>query len=67
MNVHVKVVIIITIQCFVVFLCVQFHHLPQYYQALLITGIVLLTVVEVVRLYLGFIGNLEEKVIQTFK
>ncbi|XP_008334464.1 transmembrane protein 17A [Cynoglossus semilaevis] len=41
---------------------VKFHHLPQYYQALLITGIVLLTVVEVVRLYLGFIGNLEEKV-----
>lgn len=26
---------------------------------------ILLTVIEVVRLYLGYIGNLEEKVIQT--
>ncbi|XP_003975244.2 transmembrane protein 17A [Takifugu rubripes] len=41
---------------------VKFHYLPGYYQALLITGVVLLTVVEVVRLYLGYVGNLREKV-----
>ncbi|XP_030593641.1 transmembrane protein 17A isoform X1 [Archocentrus centrarchus] len=41
---------------------VKFFYLPGYYQALLITGIVLLTVIEVVRLYLGYIGNLKEKV-----
>uniref|UniRef100_A0A8C5GN79 Transmembrane protein 17A-like n=1 Tax=Gouania willdenowi TaxID=441366 RepID=A0A8C5GN79_GOUWI len=41
---------------------VKFYHLEDYYQALLITGIVLLTVIEVVRLYLGYIGNLKEKV-----
>ncbi|XP_060894385.1 transmembrane protein 17A isoform X2 [Labrus mixtus] len=31
-------------------------------KALLITGMILLTVIEVVRLYLGYIGNLKEKV-----
>uniref|UniRef100_A0A665T9K8 Zgc:112294 n=1 Tax=Echeneis naucrates TaxID=173247 RepID=A0A665T9K8_ECHNA len=41
---------------------VKFYYLPGYYQALLITGMILLTVIEVVRLYLGYIGNLEEKV-----
>ncbi|KAK5909531.1 hypothetical protein CesoFtcFv8_003453 [Champsocephalus esox] len=40
---------------------VKFYYLPGYYQALLITGVILLTVVEVVRLYLGYIGNLKEK------
>lgn len=43
----------------------QFCYLPGYYQALLITGMILLTVIEVVRLYLGYIGNLKERVIQT--
>ncbi|KAM4616307.1 transmembrane protein 17A [Polymixia lowei] len=46
----------------VVMLEVKFYHLPGYYQALLITGMILLTVVEVARLYLGYIGNLKEKV-----
>ncbi|KAF7205588.1 transmembrane protein 17A [Nothobranchius furzeri] len=41
---------------------VKFHHLAGYYQALLITGLVLVTVVEVIRLYLGYTGNLKEKV-----
>uniref|UniRef100_A0A8D3AIN0 Zgc:112294 n=1 Tax=Scophthalmus maximus TaxID=52904 RepID=A0A8D3AIN0_SCOMX len=40
----------------------QFYHLAGYYQALLITGMILLTVIEVARLYLGYIGNLKEKV-----
>lgn len=43
----------------------QFYYLAGYYQALLITGMILLTVIEVVRLYLGYIGNLKERVIQT--
>lgn len=42
----------------------QFYYLAGYYQALLLTGMILLTIVEVVRLYLGYVGNLEEKVIQ---
>ncbi|KAM8887268.1 transmembrane protein 17A isoform 2-T2 [Spinachia spinachia] len=41
---------------------VKFHYLPGYYQALLITGMILLSVIEAVRLYLGYVGNLEEKV-----
>uniref|UniRef100_A0A8C3ANQ1 Zgc:112294 n=1 Tax=Cyclopterus lumpus TaxID=8103 RepID=A0A8C3ANQ1_CYCLU len=41
---------------------VKFYYLPGYYQALLITGMILLTLVEVVRLHLGYIGNLKEKV-----
>lgn len=46
-------------------LAFQFHCLQGYYQALLVTGVALLTVVEVVRLYLGYAGNLREKVIQS--
>uniref|UniRef100_A0A3B4AL47 Transmembrane protein 17A n=1 Tax=Periophthalmus magnuspinnatus TaxID=409849 RepID=A0A3B4AL47_9GOBI len=41
---------------------VKFEFLPGYYQWLLVTGIVLLTVVEVLRVYLGYTGNLKEKV-----
>uniref|UniRef100_A0A3B5B6B1 Transmembrane protein 17A-like n=1 Tax=Stegastes partitus TaxID=144197 RepID=A0A3B5B6B1_9TELE len=41
---------------------VKFYHLAGYYQALLITGMILLTLIEVVRLYLGYVGNLKEKV-----
>uniref|UniRef100_A0A3B3BX50 Zgc:112294 n=1 Tax=Oryzias melastigma TaxID=30732 RepID=A0A3B3BX50_ORYME len=40
----------------------KFYHLAGYYQALLITGLVLVTIIEVIRLYLGYVGNLEEKV-----
>lgn len=49
----------------IILLYLQFYYLPGYYQALLITGMILLTVIEAVRLYLGYIGNLKEKVIQT--
>uniref|UniRef100_A0A673CNL2 Zgc:112294 n=1 Tax=Sphaeramia orbicularis TaxID=375764 RepID=A0A673CNL2_9TELE len=41
---------------------VKFSCLAGYYQALLITGIILLTVIEVVRTYLGYVGNLKERV-----
>ncbi|KAK2837982.1 hypothetical protein Q5P01_015194 [Channa striata] len=46
----------------VLMLEVKFYHLPGYYQALLTTGVILLTLIEAVRLYLGYVGNLEEKV-----
>uniref|UniRef100_UPI003AAB4F08 transmembrane protein 17A n=1 Tax=Centroberyx gerrardi TaxID=166262 RepID=UPI003AAB4F08 len=46
----------------VLMLELKFYYLPGYYQALLITGMILLTVIEVARLYLGYIGNLKEKV-----
>lgn len=48
-----------------ILLYLQYYYLPGYYQALLITGLVLVTLIEVIRLYLGYIGNLKEKVIQT--
>ncbi|KAM9858469.1 transmembrane protein 17A [Aulostomus maculatus] len=41
---------------------IKYHYLPGYYQGLLITGIILLTLIEVIRLYLGYTGNLKEKV-----
>ncbi|XP_077456037.1 transmembrane protein 17A [Stigmatopora argus] len=41
---------------------VKFTYLPGYYQGLVITGIVLVTIVELLRLYLGYFGNLEENV-----
>ncbi|XP_019908017.1 transmembrane protein 17A isoform X2 [Esox lucius] len=46
----------------VIMLDLKFYSLPVYYQALLVTGIVLLSVCEITRLYLGYIGNLKEKV-----
>ncbi|XP_061622838.1 transmembrane protein 17A isoform X2 [Phyllopteryx taeniolatus] len=39
-----------------------FAYLPGYYQGLLIAGIVLITLGELLRLYLGYFGNLEENV-----
>ncbi|XP_051925062.1 transmembrane protein 17A isoform X1 [Hippocampus zosterae] len=41
---------------------VKFAYLPGYYQGLLISGIALVTIVEIVRLYLGYFGNLHENV-----
>ncbi|KAL2092268.1 hypothetical protein ACEWY4_012066 [Coilia grayii] len=46
----------------VVMLELKFPLLPAYYQALLVTGVVLLTIFEILRIYLGYVGNLEEKV-----
>ncbi|XP_061879975.1 uncharacterized protein LOC133631828 isoform X1 [Entelurus aequoreus] len=39
----------------------KYQYLPAYYQGLLISGVVLLTLVEGLRLYLGYLGNLQEK------
>ncbi|XP_056374265.1 transmembrane protein 17B-like [Hyla sarda] len=40
----------------------KYHLLPGYYQFLLITAVTILTLIESLRLYLGYIGNLHEKV-----
>ncbi|XP_031425811.1 transmembrane protein 17A [Clupea harengus] len=45
-----------------VMLELKFSLLPAYYQCLLVTGVVLLTIFEIMRIYLGYVGNLEEKV-----
>ncbi|MBN3315688.1 TM17A protein, partial [Atractosteus spatula] len=46
----------------VLMLELKFYLLPSYYQFLLVTGMVLFTVSECLRLYLGYVGNLKEKV-----
>ncbi|XP_040275591.1 transmembrane protein 17B-like [Bufo bufo] len=46
----------------VIMLELKYHLLPGYYQFLLITAVTILTLIEGLRLYLGYIGNLEEKV-----
>ncbi|KAI7813056.1 transmembrane protein 17A [Triplophysa rosa] len=46
----------------VVMLNVKFSLLPVYYQCLLVTGLVLISIFEVLRVYLGYVGNLKEKV-----
>ncbi|KAM4810341.1 transmembrane protein 17B-like isoform 1-T1 [Rhinophrynus dorsalis] len=40
----------------------KYHLLNVYYQFLLIIILIILTLVEILRLYLGYIGNLHEKV-----
>ncbi|XP_069820042.1 transmembrane protein 17B-like [Dendropsophus ebraccatus] len=40
----------------------KYQSLPGYYQFLLITAVTILTLIESLRLYLGYIGNLHEKV-----
>ncbi|XP_048849058.1 transmembrane protein 17A [Brienomyrus brachyistius] len=41
---------------------VKFSVLPGYYQGILVTGVVLITAFEALRLYLGYVGNLNEKI-----
>uniref|UniRef100_A0A8C3JQ82 Transmembrane protein 17 n=1 Tax=Calidris pygmaea TaxID=425635 RepID=A0A8C3JQ82_9CHAR len=40
----------------------QYQLLPQHYQFLLVTAFLILSLVEGSRLYLGYVGNLQEKV-----
>ncbi|KAM6247161.1 transmembrane protein 17B-like [Porphyrio hochstetteri] len=40
----------------------QFHLLPWHYQFLLVTAFLILSLAEGSRLYLGYVGNLQEKV-----
>ncbi|XP_075575045.1 transmembrane protein 17B [Pelecanus crispus] len=40
----------------------KYHLLPQHYQFLLVTAFLILSLAEGSRLYLGYVGNLQEKV-----
>lgn len=40
----------------------KYSFLPDYYKFIVITIIVLVTLIEAIRLYLGYMGNLQEKV-----
>ena len=47
-----------------VFVCIhfQFSHLENIYRFVVITVYVVMSGVEIVRLYLGYLGNLQERV-----
>lgn len=40
----------------------QYPALPDYYKFILVTVLVLMTLIEAIRLFLGYAGNLQEKV-----
>ncbi|KAL7867884.1 hypothetical protein SRHO_G00092680 [Serrasalmus rhombeus] len=46
----------------VVMLHLKYPALPDYYKFILITILILMTLIEAIRLYLGYAGNLQEKV-----
>ncbi|XP_072529820.1 transmembrane protein 17B [Salminus brasiliensis] len=46
----------------VVMLHLKYPALPDYYKFILITILILMTLIEGIRLYLGYAGNLQEKV-----
>ncbi|XP_043367992.1 transmembrane protein 17 isoform X3 [Dermochelys coriacea] len=50
----------------VVMLQLKYPVLPDYYKFILVTAIVLVSLIEAIRLYLGYMGNLQEKVIAAF-
>ncbi|XP_017526108.1 transmembrane protein 17 [Manis javanica] len=46
----------------VMMLQMKYSVLPDYYKFIVITVIILITLIEAIRLYLGYMGNLQEKV-----
>lgn len=40
----------------------QYPALPDYYKFILVTVVIVMTLIEAIRLYLGYAGNLQEKV-----
>ncbi|KAM6220554.1 transmembrane protein 17 [Rhynchocyon petersi] len=46
----------------VVMLHMKYSVLPDYYKFIVVTIIILVTLIEAIRLYLGYMGNLQEKV-----
>ncbi|MBN3307382.1 transmembrane protein 17B [Amia ocellicauda] len=48
--------------CEVVMLHLKYPVLPDYYKFILITILIIMTLIEAIRLYLGYTGNLQEKV-----
>ncbi|XP_069384913.1 transmembrane protein 17B isoform X2 [Paralichthys olivaceus] len=45
-----------------VMLQLKYPALPDYYKFILVTVLILMTLIEAIRLYLGYVGNLQEKV-----
>ncbi|XP_054893939.1 transmembrane protein 17B isoform X1 [Poeciliopsis prolifica] len=45
-----------------VMLHLKYPALPEYYKFILVTVLLLMTLIEAIRLYLGYAGNLQEKV-----
>ncbi|XP_069089151.1 transmembrane protein 17 isoform X1 [Pleurodeles waltl] len=48
--------------CDVVILQLKYSILPDYYKFILVTVLILVSLIEAIRLYLGYTGNLQEKV-----
>ncbi|XP_038161424.1 transmembrane protein 17B [Cyprinodon tularosa] len=48
--------------CEAVMLELKYPALPDYYKFILVTILLLMTLIEAIRLYLGYVGNLQEKV-----
>ncbi|XP_034032914.1 transmembrane protein 17B-like isoform X1 [Thalassophryne amazonica] len=46
----------------IVMLQLKYPALPEYYKFIVITVLILMTLIEAIRLYLGYAGNLHEKV-----
>lgn len=60
----VKYEVLQNLLCFFFFF--QYSVLPDYYKFIVITVIILITLIEAIRLYLGYMGNLQEKVGSVF-
>ncbi|XP_061533481.1 transmembrane protein 17B isoform X2 [Phycodurus eques] len=45
-----------------VMLRLKYSALPDYYKFILVTVLIVMTVIEAIRLYLGYVGNLREKI-----
>uniref|UniRef100_A0A8C5Q395 Transmembrane protein 17 n=1 Tax=Leptobrachium leishanense TaxID=445787 RepID=A0A8C5Q395_9ANUR len=48
--------------CDILMLQLKYQLLPDFYKFILVTILILMTLIEVIRLYLGYSGNLQEKV-----
>ncbi|XP_027721174.1 transmembrane protein 17 [Vombatus ursinus] len=48
--------------CNIIMLQLKYPILPDYYKFILVTVVILITLIEAIRLYLGYMGNLQEKV-----
>ncbi|KAM9063229.1 transmembrane protein 17 [Sarcophilus harrisii] len=48
--------------CNIIMLHLKYPILPDYYKFILVTVVILITLIEAIRLYLGYMGNLQEKV-----
>ncbi|KAF6106730.1 transmembrane protein 17 [Phyllostomus discolor] len=46
----------------IMMLQMKYPILPDYYKFIVVTVIILITLIEAIRLYLGYMGNLQEKV-----